>query len=266
MNIGMNKGWTGVVIVLALTCLVLGAQLGLRQQRSAWRDSTVSNPIERGRVVAERMGCFGCHGPAGSKPIPNPGAAYSEVPAWDDGTWMIWNNRVADARAWIEDGHPPTRAADVGALIPMPAYGDLLTEAELDDVLAYYLAVAQFGFIEDEQVKRGRSTAAQLGCFGCHGPEGRGLIWNPGSLKGYIPGWEGSDYDELVRDDDEFRQWVRNGISDRANGNPVARQFLQSQTIQMPAYGEHVTDEQLDSMLAYVKWVRENPRGATRLP
>ena len=87
---------------------------------------------------------------------------------------------------------------------------------------------------EDEQVKQGRSNASRLGCFGCHGPEGRGLIWNPGSLKGYIPGWDGDDFAELVRSDDEFRQWTRNGISDRANANPLARRFLHSQAIRMP--------------------------------
>lgn len=256
----MSKGWSFVLIVLALLCVGLAALLGLGRKRSDWQQSAETNAIERGRQIAHRMGCFGCHGVGGSKPIPNPGAAYGEVPAWDDGTWMIWNNTIADARAWIEDGHPPTRAADPNALIPMPAYGDLLTSAELDDVVAYYLAVSQFGFIEDEQARQGRSTASRLGCFGCHGPEGRGVVWNPGSLKGYIPGWDGDDYTELVRDDDEFRQWVRNGISDRADSNPLARGFLQSQPIRMPAYGEHVSDEQLDAILAYVKWMRENPR------
>ena len=37
-----------------------------------------------------------------------------------------------------------------------------------------------------------------LACTGCHGPQGRGSPPNPGSLKGYIPSWDGADYPDLV--------------------------------------------------------------------
>ncbi len=92
---------------------------------------------------------------------------------------------------------------------------------------------------------------------------GPGLVSNPGSLKGYVPGWEGDDFEELVGSDEEFRQWVRNGISDRMAANPVARRILGSQAIRMPAFGDRAAPSDIDSLLAYVNWVRKNPRRTT---
>jgi mono/diheme cytochrome c family protein len=248
-----------VIAVLLLVCLAEGALLLLLDRRSTWVESVHENPVERGRQIAERTGCFACHGPGGDQPIANPGATHGAVPGWGGGTWMLWSDDASDLRAWIVDGHPPGRAPDPGALISMPAYGSLLSDAEVDDLLAYVLSVAQFGRPEDPLAGRGRDTAQRLGCFGCHGPEGRGQIANPRSFRGYVPPWDGPDYAELVRDDDEFEQWVRNGVCDRLD-NVATRAIFDRQSIRMPAYGDHVTDEQIEALLAYVAWMRNNPR------
>jgi mono/diheme cytochrome c family protein len=250
------KLWS-LLLLLAAETVALGAFA----TRAYWRSRATGTPVVRGEKIADRMGCFGCHGPGGARPIPNPGSKGGEVPGWVGGTWMMWNSSEKDVRAWIVNGHPPDREPDPGALIAMPAYGKLLGERDVDDLVAYVLAVSQFGWPEDAKVVEGREVAVKLGCFGCHGPEGRGLVLNPGSFKGYIPGWEGADYLELVRDDDEFRQWVRKGICDRLASNPAARFFLDRQPVAMPAYGDKVTDSDLDALLAYVRWVRATPRG-----
>ena len=256
----MKKGWLLLIVVLILVCVAQAALLVFLSARSGWQRSATESTIERGRRIAERMGCFGCHGPGGVSPIPNPDSTYGEVPGWAGGTWMMWNNTEGDVRAWIVDGHPTDRAPDPNALIPMPAYGDRISGGDLDDLVSYVLAVSQFGWPEDPQVADGREVAVRFGCFGCHGPEGRGLIWNPGSYKGFIPAWDSEDYLELVRDDDEFRQWVRNGISDRFQANPPARFILNEQPIRMPAYSDRITDQQLDALIAYVAWVRAESR------
>ena len=245
----------GVVVVLE------SALLALLVARDRWRARAEGTAVVRGQAVAARAGCFGCHGPGGGKPIPNPGAKGGEVPSWTGGTWMMWNKKEEDVRAWIVDGHPPGRERDRGALIAMPAYGEKLSKGEVDDLVAYVLAVSQFGWPDDPQVVAGREVAVKFGCFGCHGPEGRGLVANPGSFKGYIPPWDGEDYTDLVRDDREFREWVRQGISDRFKANPAARHFLETQSIPMPAFGDRIGDEEMSALLAYVRWVRENPRG-----
>jgi mono/diheme cytochrome c family protein len=251
------RTWIGLLVAVVLLQAVALAALLVRQ---GWQRRALDTPVTRGRELARRMGCFGCHGPGGERPIPNPGADNGEVPRWGGGMWMMYNDDEADVRAWIRDGHPPGHQPDENALLSMPAYGERIGEAELSDLTSYVLAVSRFGWPEDPDVSEGREVAERFGCFGCHGPEGRGLVLNPGSLKGYVPPWDGPDYPELVRDDEEFRQWVRDGITERFRSNPAARTILETQAIEMPAYGERITDDELDALLAYVDWVRNNPR------
>jgi mono/diheme cytochrome c family protein len=253
----------GKVVLVALAALAVAEAILLTAlvTRQRWQKRAADTPVTRGEAIAIKSGCFGCHGPGGSRPIKNPGSKSGDVPGWPGGTWMMWNNSEEDVRAWIVDGHPKDREPDQNALMKMPAYGKWLTKEEVDDLVAYVLAVSMFGWPEDPKVADGREAGVKLGCFGCHGPEGRGLVQNPGSFKGYIPPWDGPDYLELVRDDDEFRQWVRNGISDRFRDNPPAKFFLDRQPIPMPAYGDRVSEEEMEALLAYVGWVRGNPRG-----
>lgn len=246
--------------VLSLIAAGEAALLGFLAWRAKESRAAGKTPIERGRAVAESMGCFACHGPGGGQPIQNPGAQSGEVPGWTGGTWMMWNKTESDVRAWIADGHPPGRAPDPKALIRMPAFGSRLDAAAMDDLVGYVLAVSQFGSPPDETVGAGKEVAYKNGCFGCHGPEGRGVLRNPGSFKGYIPPWDGDDYPDLVRDDAELREWVRNGISERFRSNPAAKAFLDRQAIAMPAYGDRVSDDDLRALGAYIAWVRVTPR------
>jgi mono/diheme cytochrome c family protein len=252
-----SRGWTWLLALLAAgEAAVIGGFL----VRSHWQAEAAAAPVQRGRAVAERLGCFGCHGPGGAAGIPNPGARTGSVPTWAGGTWMMYNQDEKDVRGWILDGHPAGRKPDPGALIAMPAFRGRLSEKELGDLSAYVLTVSQLGNPEDEKAAAGRDVAVRLGCFGCHGPEGRGLTADPGSFKGYVPPWDGADYADLVRDGAELRQWVRNGVTDRFKANPAARRIVEGETIRMPAYGDRVQDSELDALAAYIDWVRKHPR------
>jgi mono/diheme cytochrome c family protein len=247
--------------ILAVVVLAEGVALGALLLRSRWAGEAAGTPVQRGLRQAERMGCFGCHGPGGAGGVANPGSAGSSVPAWNDGTWMMYSDTEADVRAWIVDGHAPGTAPEPKALLQMPAYKGRLSAGELDDLTAYVLTVMQFGSLEGK-ASEGQGAAKRLGCFGCHGSEGRGLIPNPGSLKGYTPPWDGADYPELVRGPAEFRQWVQNGITDRFRANPAARHFVEGEVVRMPAYGDKVSDADLAALQAYVDWVRAHPRSS----
>ena len=50
---------------------------------------------------------------------------------------------------------------------------------------------------------------------------GAGGVPNPGSFKGYVPGFWGADFDELVRDDAELREWIETGRVRRIAEHPV---------------------------------------------
>ena len=245
---------------LTIVVLVLASGLLFLATRRSWQRAALDTPVQRGVLIAERMGCFGCHGAGGGQPIPNPGAKGGEVPGWTGGTWMMWNRDENDVRAWILKGKPAHREGDPGALIKMPAYESRLVPREVDDLVAFVLAASHFGPIDDEAASAGHEVAYRFGCFGCHGAEGRGLVMNPGSFKGYVPPWDGPDFGELVRDDEELRQWIRNGASDRFLADPIARRILESQAISMPAYKDRIGDGDLKSLGAYIGWVRRHPR------
>ena len=128
--------------------------------------------------------------------------------------------------------------------------------------MAWIVAVSDFEELPDS-ARAGRDLAASLGCFGCHGPGGRGDSPNPGSLKGYIPSWSGADYPELVRDEGELAEWIRDGSPRRLRENPAARFFVERQLVRMPAFGTDVTDEEIRQIAAYIAWLRK-PLGRGR--
>lgn len=219
-------------------------------------------PAERGRRLAERHACFACHGPGGTKGAANPGRRDRTVPSFG-GDLMMYADDAADVRAWILDGSTPRRRAsatwraqrDSGA-VRMPAFRGALSERQVDDLVAYVMLISESPEPADALARTGRDRARELGCTGCHGAGGRLSLTNPGSFKGYVPSWDGRDFPELVRDEREFGEWVRHGISGRFKANPFARFFLERARLRMPAYERHLRDGDIAALWAYVRWLR----------
>lgn len=176
---------------------------------------------------------------------------------------MMYAKSGDEVREWIRDGVSSTKASsetwhrerDAGVLV-MPAYGDRLSDAEIDDLVAYVMAIGRIDAPRDTLAARGEERARQLGCFGCHGSGGRLALPNPGSLKGYIPSWNGNDFPELVRDEAEFRQWVEKGVSDRFAGSAFARGYLERASVRMPPFEDHLQPGDVDVLWAYITWLR----------
>ncbi|MHC4814114.1 MAG: c-type cytochrome [Planctomycetota bacterium] len=246
--------WKSVVGLAALLVLV-----GVAAWFS-WRRPETTAAL-RGKEIAQRMGCFACHGPEGSGGVTVIGATGASMPGWDGRTTAMYVKSEQEIREWILYGAPRGDSqandySDTKSFVPMPAYEDLLTDRELDDLVAYYLAVSGWAPDIPDAAFEGRKIASRLGCFGCHGPAGMGGVANPGSFKGHIPPWDGEEFKELVRDDEELREWILDGRIRRLWDNPVARRFLESQKTQMPAYREHVSDEEVSKMVRYIRWLR----------
>lgn len=249
------------VILLAVTgALALGYRW--------WRTKNIS-PVQRGFVVALNKGCFTCHGPGGLRGAPNPGYTFGDTPAWDGGTAMQYVENEQEIREWILDGiparirnNPDAMRPRQDAVIQMPGWRGKISERDLDDLVAFFVAVSDFGEMppEGSRADEGRLAAWKLGCFSCHGPQGRGTMPNVRAFKGYIPSWDGDDFPELAKNDQEVRDWVLDGGPKRILDHPVARWFIQQQPIKMPAYRGRITDEQMEGIIAYIRWLR-SPEG-----
>ena len=234
---------------LVAASLCVAAVSGLMAVR--WWRSAHIGAVQRGADLAVAQGCLGCHGASGeSSLLPRP---FTDL---DDAA-------PETLREWILDGMPrrvrqnqELREALEDAAILMPAWRERLSDAQVDDLVAYLRALSAVDVPEDPLARSGYAVAERLGCFGCHGPGGRGAGRNPGSLKGYIPPWDGPDFAELAADAAELREWILDGRPRRLQANRLARFFLDRQAIRMPAFRGRIEEEELLAIEAYIRWLR----------
>ena len=249
-------------LVAALAALLILALAALPLTRWVLRQRE-SNPILRGQQLAEAQGCVTCHRPWSTREIPNPGSRWGSVPHLARGYASMYAEdrgeieefiRFGAPRAWLDDPTVVERLEE--QLIRMPAYEGTLSEAEIADLVAFTSAVEQVELPGGEIAEKGRDAAWKFGCLVCHGVEGSGGLANPGSLGGFVPGFLGGNFAHLVRDEEEFREWIRTGTLERYERNPVARYFLQRQRVSMPAYPDLVPDEAIDWMWVWIQEMR----------
>ena len=219
-------------------------------------------PAARGQRLAAELGCFACHGPGGGGGTKNPGSEEDTVPAFTERTQMMYVKGAEDLREYVLDGAPRRKCEDPeyrakmeAAALRMPAYRDVLTAAQVEDLVAFLRAASGLIAPDEERAAHGGELATQLSCFTCHGPLGAGGTPNPRSLKGYVPAFWGADFDDLVRDDTELRTWIAKGEIPRLAEHPIASRFLKRQVIKMPAYERFVPDADIDALVAFVRWI-----------
>jgi mono/diheme cytochrome c family protein len=251
-------GWrqvVGLLVILETGCLVFPV---LRN----FALNTEESSAARGRRVASDLGCFNCHGPDGRGNVSNPGSRSGTVPGFAEQTLMMFVKDDAELRQYILDGAPQRRRDDPGyreqmasQAIRMPAFRGWLSERQLDALVTYLRLVSGLLAPPDGPARKGQEIAAKLGCFACHGEMGMGGRRNRGSLKGYIPGFLGHDYRELVRNDQELMTWLREGALPRISEHGLGKFFFDRQRIRMPVYKNFVSEDDLQAVAAYVRWL-----------
>lgn len=107
--------------------------------------------------------------------------------------------------------------------------------------------------------QRGWAVASARGCFDCHGPGGATGLPDPEGRTGGVPGFGHEDVAARARSDDEIREWILDGSPRRLRNHPLASFFLRRQMVKMPAYRGRVSEEELGSLRAYVRWLRRSP-------
>ncbi len=111
---------------------------------------------------------------------------------------------------------------------------------------------------------RGEEIARRLGCFDCHGEEGRGGVADPEAKGGCIPGWDGPTVATYAKDEPEIREWILHGVPARLErATPTARR---KPFIPMPAYQKHLSNRELADLMAYFRavsgWDPDMPEAA----
>jgi len=202
-------------------------------------------PMERGVRAARALGCWSCHQQAerAAEPAAPSIFAGSRDPAALRAAIL---DAPAHAGTW-RDGPPgPRELADLAAWIAV-------VQLEADRAGDPAAAATPLGAAE---------RLARRNCFGCHGDLGQGGTANPGSLKGYVPGFFGRDFDALTRGGDPavVRQWIRDGAPEafhsglsllRLGGWLTARQ-----QVRMPAYAQSLRPEEVEALVAYLALLR----------
>lgn len=251
----MRLNVLGLVLLAGCLCAVACGVFWKRWHR------TEDTACLRGERIAREQGCFACHGADGQGGVADPGARQAMIPSWDGMVLATYARDVGELKEWILDGSPARLrregvSPDPKALVPMPAYRRLLDEAQTKDLVAYLQMISGFAQEIPEAAYEGRKVAGRLGCFGCHGQGGIGGASNPGSFKGHIPAWDGEEFAELVKDDDELMEWILVGYPKRLWDNPLGRHFLEGQLIRMPGYRAQLSADDQARLLAYFHWLR----------
>ncbi len=223
-------------------------------------------PAARGERVAAKLGCFNCHGAGGSGGVANPDSDNKTVPGWNAEAAREYVKSPGEIEEWVLDGRPKRlREAKEprtdSPLLDMPAYRGKISRRDTHNLLIYLNAVMGLDIPDekDKAAREGYLIAQKTGCFGCHGAAGRGVLANPRSLAGYIPAWEGPVYEDLVKNDAELEEWIREGNTERMKKNKLANYFIQRQVVAMPPYDSVVSDEEIAAIIAYIKWLRAQP-------
>jgi len=245
-----------VRIALAGTVLASAAAvLALPAMRTWWRWREANGLVRAARTFS-REGCAACHLPAYGVEIRNPGSRLGTVPSLWGGNVMMYAKNISEVEAYIRLGHPAGRTLPADQLIRMPAFEKRLSAVAIRRLARYVWAANGMHVPDEGAVARGYDLAVKNGCFSCHGVAGSGGRRNPDSFKGYIPGWLGPDYAELVRSDGELDEWIGTGTVQRLETSRIARFFMRRQILRMPAFGPRLSSGEMDDLKAFVGWQR----------
>ncbi len=96
-----------------------------------------ARPRERGRLVAERLACWSCHGPTLDEGIKNPNALPDEFVPPINTAYLDFEEE--DLMAIIMEGSKPLKVDADRSMPPFncPPWKNALDENELDDLLSY---------------------------------------------------------------------------------------------------------------------------------
>ncbi len=259
MSVTRRSRWRAAIVFVALLSAGIAAPSVIARY---WR-MRGDNLVQQGARLAHREGCLSCHLSSNGHEVADAGSKYGTIPSFRGGNLMMFASSDSGIARWIAEG---SASSGRSPLIPMPAFRAKLSDSEIRAIARYVVAQDGIRIPNDGPVAVGRAASLRSGCESCHGVVGSGGEPNPHSFTGTVPGWLGADFGDLVRDRDEFEEWVREGRSRRLRANAVASYFLDRANLSMPRFGQSLSAEEIDGLWAYVQWLRDNLATRERAP
>ncbi len=108
-----------------------------REGKKPWdNEELASDPVKRGSVIFEKAGCVGCHAKGGVGGYPNNNTVGGKIPTL---TFVADGYSKEELKERIRKGKVPDKAnaSEPAPLIQMPPWGQVLTEDEMDSLVAY---------------------------------------------------------------------------------------------------------------------------------
>jgi cytochrome c oxidase cbb3-type subunit 3 len=212
-----TTGWTQREAVseqmeaAAATRAPILARLRETELQEIRRDPELLQYAMAGGRIAFAENCAPCHGAGGEG---RPGG----FPSLADDSW-IWGGTLADIRTTILHGIRNTQD-EAARMSLMPAYGQMLSRPEIDDVAEHVLSLSGRS-TDAASAERGAAIFAEQ-CVACHGEQGEGVreqggpalndaIWLYGGTKreiaaqianprmGVMPPWQGRLDEATIR-------------------------------------------------------------------
>ena len=207
------------------TLILLASALLFATAWAKHRMSPESAPVARGAAYAQLRGCAGCHGD------PDNSLADENIGDCSNVNRMSWHPEYAvdcaDAMAFFET---------------------IRLRRNFDDRMQTDI---------DSPLSAGEKLARKYHCFNCHGHLGQGGFANANSLKGYVPGYFGTDFKVLTRnaDPESIRNWITHGVDPAILQKPVigwiAEFYFSRQAVGMPSFKSLRPDE-IEILVQYV--------------
>ncbi|MBI5137939.1 MAG: c-type cytochrome [Nitrospirae bacterium] len=288
------------LIALLLPASLLFAALPARAGQDAPQTPSAQT-LKLGLGLVEHLGCLFCHGLGGRQGLDNPNAKERKrVPAWDDPEFAKRYPDPAKVRQTIREGRFPERdPAATSNPIPMPPWGNRLTDPEMDAIIAYIWSLRETptashpkggrwktaelatGTItqplppEDTEVthehgapgtggnalvEKGRGLVGYLGCLHCHGLGDSDSMPNPNARRDPVPRWDDAEFVKRYWVDDGVRYVIEKGR------RPQKAPGATDEPVPMPPFGNMLDNQEMDAIIAYIWSLREQPMAPAGLP
>ncbi|HZQ15826.1 MAG TPA: c-type cytochrome [Gaiellaceae bacterium] len=241
----------GIIVLLALALSipagVLGWVIGHSGRASPPAATTpaagaaVDPHVAAGAHLFVQFACAQCHGLQGR------GGVSPDVPAL---TAVGPSLQPAKLRDIIDHGlgesANPTKPY-------MPVWGQVISTAQVDDLVAYLRAgLPKVATADPPVVPTGQGAAVEgsvlyvaYGCVNCHGPNGLGGVPNPLSPDKTIPPLSGADFRHQFNTDAKIVAVIR-------SGSVIGKAPI----VSMPHWGGIIPGARLRALTAYLKTLR----------